>query len=187
MHSTPGETFSCKTRRRALEGGIGARHKLRLPAASSRDWWSPGKRAGQREIRMERRAQGRSRMDAGVPARRRREMATATSGTRTRAGWVPRSGDLWGDRSESGPGSASCLGDPGIARGRGAGGCWEYGSRRLLPPHCFLLSTQISRPGLRPGSGALLSPAHFSLVSFSFLRKMGTMTHLRLQEKASEE
>ncbi|XP_004268726.1 kinesin-like protein KIF22 [Orcinus orca] len=29
---------------------------------------------------MERRAQGRSRMDAGVPARRRREMATATSG-----------------------------------------------------------------------------------------------------------
>ena len=66
-------------------------------------------------------------MDAGVPVRRRREMAAATSGTRARAGWVPWSGDLWGDRSESGPGSASCPGDPGIAQGRGRGelGVWE--------------------------------------------------------------
>ena len=37
-------------------------------------------RAGQRDIRIERRAQGGGGMDAGLPARRRREMAAAISG-----------------------------------------------------------------------------------------------------------
>ena len=67
-------------------GRDNGRHLQELPATSSRDWWNPVERAGQREIRIESRAQGGSGTDAGVPARRRREMAAAVSGKLSRLG-----------------------------------------------------------------------------------------------------
>lgn len=123
MRPPPGETLSSRSPRRTLEGGIVANHQQGLPAASRRDWWSPGQRAGPREIRMGEAGQRREwngRGGHGAAEATRdgggdlRYASPAWAGRRSRA-W-------WGNAPESGPGSAKCWGEAEMARGRGGEG-----------------------------------------------------------------
>lgn len=148
-----GETFSCRTLRRALEGGMVANRRQGLPVASSRDWWRPGRGAGHREIRMGEAGQRRERNGRGG--------YRAAEATRDGGGDLRYASPAWAGRRSLEPGGVMCrslvrvlrvVGERPKWRGGGEGrGRWESraGQRTsLFPSHLF--------PALRAGQLTVL-------------------------------
>ena len=119
MRPPPGETFSCRTLRRALEGGIVANRRQGLPVASSRDWWRPGRGAGHREIRMGEAGQRRERNGRGG--------YRAAEATRDGGGDLRYASPAWAGRRSLEPGGVMCRSLVRVLRVVGARPKWRGG------------------------------------------------------------
>lgn len=151
MRPPPAETFSCRSRRRTLEGGIAERLQQGLPAASRRDWWSPGQGAGHREIRTGEAGQRRERNGRGGYG--------AAEATRHGFGDLRYASPAWAGRRSLEPGGGTrrslvpaprVVGERPERRRGGVGRAAVRPSERvspwLLPARGFQLYARVSAP-----------------------------------------
>lgn len=180
MRPPPGETLSCRSPRRTLEGGIVANRQQGLPAASRRDWWSPGQRAGPRDIRMGEAGQRREWNGRGRHG--------AAEATRDGGGDLRYASPAWAGRRSLEPGGVMRQSLVRGPRGVGERPKWRGGGEGKVGVPSWSGPFAVSccfRAGqwtvLRAGSDtrALFEPSALFLCELQSLCRMGTVTPSR--------